>query len=170
MSTKEERDKDPYMWRMVRTTHSQTDDWTSEGKLARKWNVKGQVIDLSNSHGLCYQVKHEDGTWAWYDPCELEFTDNGIDRARNKLVNAKFAGKTIREVDATAVNSWDFSFTDGTKISLEVDAVIPSMGLYGIGISEPGWDPKETMGPGRKPGDARKELARYDWDDESHSG
>lgn len=161
MSTQEERNKDPYMWQTVRTTFPLTHDWTHEAKLARKWNVIGQVKDLSNSHGLCYNVKHEDGSDAWYDPSEFELInnrDNEVNQTRSKLVNAKLAGKTISEVDATSVNSWTFFFTDDTQLTLEVDAIFPSMGLYGIGISKSGWDPTETEGPGRKPGDARKTI------------
>lgn len=32
----------------------------------------GRVFTHSNSHGVCYGVRHEDGTTAWYEPDELE--------------------------------------------------------------------------------------------------
>ncbi len=57
----------------VRTTvDSGLSDWTSEGKLARKWNVEGIVSDRSDSHGLCYMVKYMDGSCGWFDPSELK--------------------------------------------------------------------------------------------------
>lgn len=85
-------------------------------------------------------------------------SDNSIER--NKLVNSKFSNKTIDYVDATALNFWTFYMKDGTQIHIQVDAVYPSMGLYGIGISiaEKGFYPEETIGCSRKPGDARKEV------------
>lgn len=46
-------------------------EFTSEAIASRKWGVKGIVIGHSDSHGLCYQVQHEDDTVAWYDPSEL---------------------------------------------------------------------------------------------------
>lgn len=33
---------------------------------------KGIIINYSNSHGICYKVKHADGTQAFYEPEELE--------------------------------------------------------------------------------------------------
>lgn len=38
---------------------------------ARK-GQQGVIAKYSNSHGLCYQVHHDDETWAWYNPNELE--------------------------------------------------------------------------------------------------
>lgn len=47
-------------------------EWTDEGWRERKWNVQGTVVSHSDSHGLCYKVRHEDGTGGYYDPSELE--------------------------------------------------------------------------------------------------
>lgn len=44
----------------------------------------------------------------------------------------KFLGKTIQRMDTTAVNEVIFYFTDGTSTSIEVEAMISSMGLYGM--------------------------------------
>lgn len=46
-------------------------DWNDDVKYSRKWGVKGTIQRLSNSHGLCYEVKHDDGTISWYDSSEL---------------------------------------------------------------------------------------------------
>ncbi len=59
---------------LVRTTQedeANADSWTEEGKKRRKWGVEGEVIAHHDSHGLCYEVKHKDGTVGCYDPTEL---------------------------------------------------------------------------------------------------
>lgn len=59
----------------VRTTRpdmSRRRDWTEEGWSARKWGVSGSIITHHDSHGLCYDVHHKDGTQASYNPNELE--------------------------------------------------------------------------------------------------
>jgi hypothetical protein len=60
---------------LVRTTQEDpdtADSWTEEGKQARKWGVEGMVMSYRDSHGLCYRVRHRDGTTACYDPTELQ--------------------------------------------------------------------------------------------------
>jgi len=37
----------------------------------RKPGMTGRIIGYSNSHGLCFHVRHNDGTAGWYDPEEL---------------------------------------------------------------------------------------------------
>lgn len=73
MSSQAERKQDPLMLmdKRVLTLLSIVDDWTLENCQARQWGVKGKVIDLSNTHGLCYRIQHDDGTDAWYDPQEF---------------------------------------------------------------------------------------------------
>ncbi len=59
----------------IKTTKSNNEkksEWTEEGWNARKWNVKGEIIDYHNGHGFYYDVKHEDGTVAGYNPEEIE--------------------------------------------------------------------------------------------------
>ena len=48
------------------------DQWTDEGWAGRKWGIQGKVFTHHDSHGLCYDVQHEDGTVGCYDPSELE--------------------------------------------------------------------------------------------------
>ena len=47
-------------------------EWTQEALLGRKWGLKGVVVTHHDSHGLCYEVRHEDGSVGCYDPSELE--------------------------------------------------------------------------------------------------
>jgi hypothetical protein len=58
----------------VRTTLQNTSDkeWTAEARQNRKWGVEGTIITHHSSHGLCYEVRHTDGTVGAYDPTELE--------------------------------------------------------------------------------------------------
>jgi hypothetical protein len=46
--------------------------WTDEGWAGRQWGVQGSVITHHDSHGLCYEVRHPDGTVGCYDPSELQ--------------------------------------------------------------------------------------------------
>lgn len=48
------------------------DEWTEEALIRRKWGVIGAVITYHDSHGLCYDVRHEDGSTGTYDPSEFE--------------------------------------------------------------------------------------------------
>jgi len=59
----------------VRTTKParESSDWTIEALRERKWDVTGVIIEHSNSHGLIYKVRHDDGSTAWYEPRELHF-------------------------------------------------------------------------------------------------
>ena len=50
-------------------------DYTEEGRRKRRADAEGVVTDFSDSHGLCYEVKHPGGERAWYDPEELSYAD-----------------------------------------------------------------------------------------------
>ena len=51
---------------------SRANDWAETLSQARQWDVTGTIEDYSDSHGLCYKVRHDDGTESWYNPEELE--------------------------------------------------------------------------------------------------
>ena len=57
----------------VRTTRSAgSQDW-SPGEVERqKWGVCGVVKRVRDSHGLCYYVRHDDWTKAYYEHGEIE--------------------------------------------------------------------------------------------------
>ncbi len=48
-------------------------DWAEDAKKSRQWGVLGNVTVEHGSHGVCYSVRHDDGTIGYYDPTELEF-------------------------------------------------------------------------------------------------
>lgn len=60
---------------IVKTTQPNMEmrrQWTKEAWLSKKWGVLGKILRHHNSHGLCYDVIHEDGTESCYDPSEFE--------------------------------------------------------------------------------------------------
>lgn len=46
-------------------------DYTESAHARRRAGAIGKVQGHSDSHGLCYEIKHEDGTVGFYDPDEL---------------------------------------------------------------------------------------------------
>jgi len=48
-----------------------TNEWTVEAKTRRIWGAQGHVIAHHDSHGLCYKIRHSDGSVGCYDPSEL---------------------------------------------------------------------------------------------------
>lgn len=58
---------------ITKRTEIPTSDWTEEAIAARRFGVRGIVIQHHDSHGLCYKVRHEDDeTIGCYEPEELE--------------------------------------------------------------------------------------------------
>jgi len=85
----------------VKTTwpnHDLREEWTDEGWARKKWGVRGKVITHHDSHGLCYDVYHEDGSTGCYDPSELEIISN---KARENMSKRPFnlIKKEINEID-----------------------------------------------------------------------
>lgn len=55
----------------VCTTAEEVTDWTPEAQASRKWGVEGEILTHHDSHGLCYEVRHQDGSVGHYDYREL---------------------------------------------------------------------------------------------------
>jgi hypothetical protein len=49
----------------------ESDDWTQEAMASRRWGVTGSIVREHNSHGLCYRVRHDDGSHGVYEAREL---------------------------------------------------------------------------------------------------
>lgn len=47
-------------------------EWTDEAWDARQWGVQGTIIGHHDSHDLCYDILHPDGTTGCYDPSEFK--------------------------------------------------------------------------------------------------
>lgn len=52
-------------------------DWTPEAARLRRFEVEGTVIQSHNGHGLCYTIRHQDGSMGAYEPQELELLGHG---------------------------------------------------------------------------------------------
>ena len=61
-------------------------DWQADALRARQWNVSGEVIEESDSHGLIYKVRHADGTEAWYERRELRPQNVGFEHTPEERV------------------------------------------------------------------------------------
>jgi hypothetical protein len=48
------------------------EEWMDKTWARRKWGIRGTIITHHDSHGLCYEVRHGDGTEGCYDPSELK--------------------------------------------------------------------------------------------------
>lgn len=46
-------------------------DFNEAAQRERRPGASGIVLKHSDSHGLCFEVRHHDGSTAWYDPDEL---------------------------------------------------------------------------------------------------
>lgn len=56
----------------VRTMKSDgSRDWAARARENVQWRTVGTIVQKSDSHGLCYEVQHDDGTCAWYNHGEL---------------------------------------------------------------------------------------------------
>lgn len=49
-----------------------SNDWEKDDTSERRHGVEATVVKISNSHGLCYKVKYDDGVTGWFDPWELK--------------------------------------------------------------------------------------------------
>lgn len=57
----------------VRTAAVLTERNFTEPALAgRRPNTTGTTCGYQTEFGLCYHVRHDDGSYGWYDPDELE--------------------------------------------------------------------------------------------------
>lgn len=79
----------------VRTLEPKADDYTDEGEKNRRWGVTGAIIAHHDSHGLCYDVKHDDDkSVGTYDPDELELVGAYLEYRRYKRYPGRVAGLT----------------------------------------------------------------------------
>ena len=53
------------------TKNRDEDEWNEDATAECRWEARGFVVAYSDSHGLCYKVRHWDSATAWYTPAEL---------------------------------------------------------------------------------------------------
>ena len=56
----------------IRRANPKVTDWTPGALASRQWGVVGEIVEHHDSYGLCYEVKHPDGTIGYYDPTEIK--------------------------------------------------------------------------------------------------
>ncbi len=59
----------------IKQNNKSRDDFTLSPDISVKWDTYGYITGYSNSHGLCFQVTHFDGSIGYYDPQELILVD-----------------------------------------------------------------------------------------------
>jgi hypothetical protein len=55
------------------------EEWSDAAWSQRLWGVIGVIVTHHDAHGLFYDVRHEDGTVAGYDPTEFEVLRESIE-------------------------------------------------------------------------------------------
>lgn len=74
----------------VHTVHPEhpSTDWAPGVLRRRQWDVDGVVTRHSDSHGLCYEVRHPDGTLGWYEARELRVLGQTTDLSELDKLNS----------------------------------------------------------------------------------
>jgi hypothetical protein len=88
-------------------------DWAPEALKNRRWNVSGKVVGHSDSHGLCFEVEHEDGTKAWYERRELKPFRQGQEYSPEERV------AMLQKMDALASLYYDKACAAGCHAFIE---------------------------------------------------
>ncbi len=89
---------------IVRTTKpnlEKMEEWTADGWASKQWGVYGTVVMYHDSHGLCYEVRHDDESMGAYDPTELEVIREN-DEELKSLIQKYKRDQTLRDSGATA--------------------------------------------------------------------
>lgn len=58
--------------RVLTLERDDSNAWVDGAREKCRWGEKGTIITYSNSHGLCFEVHHDEGGMAWYNPGELQ--------------------------------------------------------------------------------------------------
>lgn len=91
--------------------------YTEEAQVERRWGVSGKIINHHDSHDLCYEVEHDDGSVGLYDPTELRVEDvfaldpwSIITHLRTIAADGRLAEDKVRLIMA--------GFPSGTRVDL----------------------------------------------------
>ena len=60
----------------IRQEEGVAKNWVPAALDSRKWDTLGIVVKINEEHGLCYGVRHDDGSTGWYDRNELEVQED----------------------------------------------------------------------------------------------
>lgn len=73
--------------------------WTEEGLRSRRWRIRGTIVAVHDSHGLHYDVRHEDGSVGYYEHRELDPIETWSDKAREAAMSRVVATVEKRIAD-----------------------------------------------------------------------
>lgn len=100
---------DPYGQEVRTADHLDKRDFVEEALRSRRPGATGTVVAHHDGHGLCFDVRHPDGTIGCYDPDELEFvkieTELSLERERCVRLCDELAAGTIDESERAAARS-----------------------------------------------------------------
>ncbi len=93
-------------------------EYTAEAQARRRWGISGKIINHHDSHGLCYEVEHDDRSVGVYDPAEFMVKDvfaldawSIITHLRTLTLPGKLAEDKVRLIMA--------SFPPGVQVELQ---------------------------------------------------
>lgn len=93
----------------VKTDNPST-DWQEGARAGCVYGIQGQVVRVSDAHGLCYFVRHlwyDQNVDGWYDPDELvEVTDEDIAVLLQEAVAHRKA-ESVSEEGSRSIDRWD---------------------------------------------------------------
>jgi len=105
-----------------------------------KWGVEGVVLDHHDSHGLCYDVRHDDGSFCCYDPDEIEKLPDVYEAWQGEGELTFTLACRIPELRETGQLGMD-----AVKVfSVEAETWQEAMAAYHRHM---GWNPYKPMGP-----------------------
>ncbi len=81
----------------VRTIEdSRATDWSIGARSNVRWGVDGKVVHVHHGHGLCYDVRHDDGSKAPYNPEELKLVQDLTEQAKLVISDPRFTSDVRR--------------------------------------------------------------------------
>lgn len=109
-------------------------DWTTFALASRRHGAKGVIVKHHDSHGLNYEVRHEDGTIGCYEPHELVAEEEEYRRAFKRVFEGQNLETTHVHFDGHAARSeflrkgWNYAVDHGwfrvETVELEQDTFL----------------------------------------------
>lgn len=114
-------------------------DWLREARVHCGDQLTGEIVSVHDAHGLCYGVKHADGSLAYYDHAELTVLPEGPVGAgkavlRDKLLKILGNGDKLEVSVVNRINGSGFQLKYGQmyeKPGLTFDTLFRLAELFG---------------------------------------
>jgi len=103
-------------------------DWSKGKRNGVRWGVEGTVVAVHDSHGLVYDVKHDDGTTAPYEPAEIQRFCDACARGRGAdyIHHCDKYGRQLGEAPTVILEGVD---DDGNRLRLVDCGRYPMAGM-----------------------------------------